>query len=299
MKHAAVPMVALWAVLVSAAGALSSEETPVLSPHIKQHLYAATDCGPVCLAVVCRLRHVDAPLSKIREMSQHSARGTNAVQLMEAARKLGLGTVGIKCTAATLAERNCLAIVGLKDHFAVFVGVDRRTGKLLMVDVPRPPYLMTVAELQEQWGNGQGNALLFPPPVPPSPASTVRSPVIAVEPSSRYVGEIWQGDSAAYQFTVRNIAGRGVRINEVRTCCGTTAALSKKDLAPGETAALEVTYQDTTRTSQPSMFSKTVLLIPSEGVDSCAGVRLQGVSKPRYVVEPSRLPITVTTQMDL
>jgi hypothetical protein len=246
--------------------------------------YSVRDCGPVALALVCRLRHVSVSVDDLRRATLQGLKGTNAAELVKAAEGLGLKAVGVKCTAESLAEGNCLAIVGLEDHFAVFVGVHPETGKLLIVDVPEKPRYVTVGELEEQIGN-PANAILFPR-VEWHPSNAETDAPLAVKPSVRDVGEIWDGDVGRCSFAVTNPGTRDIKILDLRACCGSTARMNSKGLQPGQTTELEVEYKGQNTGSEPKPFTKNVVIVTDARPQPLVGVKVQGTARARYSVEP-------------
>ncbi|GGF29782.1 peptidase domain-containing ABC transporter [Echinicola rosea] len=67
---------------------------------VKQHDF--TDCGAACLAAVASFHHLEMPIAKIRQMASTDRKGTNVLGLIEAAKKLGFDTKGIRLEADQL-----------------------------------------------------------------------------------------------------------------------------------------------------------------------------------------------------
>ncbi len=59
---------------------------------IKQH--DIKDCGPACLATVCKQYGLKVPISKIREVAGTDKQGTNLYGLIKAAEQLGFTAKG-------------------------------------------------------------------------------------------------------------------------------------------------------------------------------------------------------------
>jgi ATP-binding cassette subfamily B protein len=61
---------------------------------IKQH--DIKDCGPACLATVCKQYGLKVPISKIREVAGTDKQGTNLYGLIKAAEQLGFTAKGVR-----------------------------------------------------------------------------------------------------------------------------------------------------------------------------------------------------------
>jgi len=68
-------------------------------------------------------------------------------------------------------------------------------------------------------------------------------PQIAFDRTRQDVGEIKPGSASSATFRFRNAGGSTLKITDVRQCCGTVVKIDKRELAPGESAALTVECQ--------------------------------------------------------
>jgi hypothetical protein len=80
-------------------------------------------------------------------------------------------------------------------------------------------------------------------------ASPKKGPRIVVEPASFDFGQALQNKTLTKDFVLRNLGDESLRIEEVRTTCGCTAALpSERVVSPGGQTRLRVELQ--TRTAE-------------------------------------------------
>ncbi len=76
-------------------------------------------------------------------------------------------------------------------------------------------------------------------------AAAVAAPMISVD-NSIYSVTVQSGSLVTHAFVVTNVGDETLNIMDVRTSCGcTTAALAKRDLAPGESVDVEATVNTT------------------------------------------------------
>ncbi|MGM0502445.1 MAG: cysteine peptidase family C39 domain-containing protein, partial [Bacillota bacterium] len=61
---------------------------------IKQH--DITDCGAACLATIAKYYDLEMPITQIREIAGTDKKGTNALGVVKAAKKLGFDAKGVK-----------------------------------------------------------------------------------------------------------------------------------------------------------------------------------------------------------
>jgi len=69
---------------------------------VRQH--DATDCGAACLAIVARFYGLRVSVAAIREYAGTDRRGTNILDMLEAARRLGFDAKGVKCDISALRQ---------------------------------------------------------------------------------------------------------------------------------------------------------------------------------------------------
>ncbi len=75
--------------------------------------------------------------------------------------------------------------------------------------------------------------------------AAVAAPMISVD-NAIYSVTVQSGSLVSHSFVVTNVGDEPLNITDVRTSCGcTTAALAKRDLAPGESVNVEATVNTT------------------------------------------------------
>lgn len=76
-------------------------------------------------------------------------------------------------------------------------------------------------------------------------------PQITLPESSHDFGDLEEGDVATHNFVVKNSGGSQLVLERVGTSCGCTAALpEKKEIAPGDTTTIEVSFNSKNRAGQ-------------------------------------------------
>lgn len=255
-------------------------------------LYREQDCGIVSLAVVCKLLDLDVSIDRLRQMIPLEKRGANAASLIAAAKEFGLNPIGVKCSIEALAKKNTLAIIEVKKgHLAVFVGVNRDTQKLLIVDLPKDPYYLSVAKLKENWG---GRALLFPAPTTKTKKNRL-GPRISVKPDTADLGIIWQGDKPSCEFEISNTGDADLRLLRVVASCGcTTHKLKKNQLCPGETTTLHVNYDSSGTNSKALVVYKDLELLTNDKSHPLCQAKIKAVVKPRFTIQPQMINLQAT-----
>lgn len=80
-------------------------------------------------------------------------------------------------------------------------------------------------------------------PTSPPEQNSIQGPKIMVEPKVFDFGEVQRPAVVDHEFTVKNTGRETLEIRRVSTSCScTTAKIDKKEIEPGEKAALVVTY---------------------------------------------------------
>jgi len=126
-------------------------------PYVQQ--MEAADCGAACLAMVLGLHGRQTTLSEVREVLGAGRSGVTGRDLLEAARRFGMRTRGVKLDLGDLHHlpRGAVLHWGF-DHFVVLDARARRG--LRIVDPAVGPRLAGEAELREKF---TGVALIFEP----------------------------------------------------------------------------------------------------------------------------------------
>lgn len=93
----------------------------------------------------------------------------------------------------------------------------------------------------------------------PPPASPARPPQITFPESSHDFGPIEEGDVATYNFVVKNTGGSRLILDRINTSCGCAAALPQnKEIEPGDTTTIQVSFNSKGRAGQSAHKTVTV-----------------------------------------
>ncbi|MFV0267690.1 MAG: DUF1573 domain-containing protein [Draconibacterium sp.] len=105
-----------------------------------------------------------------------------------------------------------------------------------------------------------------------TPEQLAKAPVAAFEPTSFDFGDMKQGDKKSHTFQLTNNGKSELLIRRVRSSCGCTAvAPSKKIIAPGETAPIEVTFDSRGKRGRQS---KSITVITNDPKNPTATLRV-------------------------
>ena len=120
-------------------------------PLVKQD--GLKDCGPCSLAMVIKYYGGYVGISYLEDLMHTTKFGTSAYNLVEAARKIGFESYGIKVSSLDNLEYPCIAHVTISntyDHFVVIYKVD---DKVLIGDPASKVKYMTKDEFNNIWNN--------------------------------------------------------------------------------------------------------------------------------------------------
>ena len=99
------------------------------------------DCGPSCLLNIIKYYKGNVDINDLKEMCKTDKLGTTAYHLIEASKKLGFESYGIKCNLDDLKKENvilpCIAHVIINNsykHYVVIEKIDFKNRKLLIND---------------------------------------------------------------------------------------------------------------------------------------------------------------------
>ncbi len=99
------------------------------------------DCGPTCLFKIIKHYKGYIDINSLKEMCKTTKEGTTAYHLIEAAKKCGFESYGIKATLKDLTEENlilpCIAHVTINNsynHYIVIEKIDFRKKRILIFD---------------------------------------------------------------------------------------------------------------------------------------------------------------------
>ena len=130
-----------------------------------------------------------------------------------------------------------------------------------------------------------------PPPPAPTPASQPTgtqpaegpSPRVEVNPTAFTFGDLWQGEPAKREFTIKNTGDAPMTVT-ARTSCGCTVATTPKSPLPaGESTTFSVTY-DTTRIGPAH---KMVTLTTNDPSRPSVEIPVEGNIKPLFLGKPT------------
>lgn len=99
-------------------------------PHFKQN--NTSDCGPTCLRIIAKYYHVNYSPEMLRRHCHIARNGVNMLSISDAAKYIGLETIGIKMSFKQLADEGVFPCIlhWNQKHFVVCYGIDKkRKGK--------------------------------------------------------------------------------------------------------------------------------------------------------------------------
>lgn len=116
------------------------------------------------------------------------------------------------------------------------------------------------------------NAQDAQPTVKPAPASADRpqadkrsGPRLTLSKREWNFGQLWHGDPCSTEVELRNVGDAALKIIDIKSSCGcATAKPKKKELAPGETDTMTVTYQTTKNAKK---VTQTITIITNDPVE--------------------------------
>ena len=118
-------------------------------------------------------------------------------------------------------------------------------------------------------------------------------PEIALDASEHDFGDVQVGDVVETQFRVINKGAAPLVIDEVRTSCGCTKAVSQtKEVPPGKEAAIKVSY-DSTGLS-PGRKTQSVLIHSNDGKNSVSKFQVFATVIHPISIEPTNLIAKLT-----
>lgn len=136
------------------------------------------------------------------------------------------------------------------------------------------------------FGQAQTGATPGAPATGPAPASQVvggANPRLEITPAEFDFGQVWQGEPAKREFTIKNTGDAPMTITLKSTCGCTVATNPKTPLAAGESTTFSITY-DTTR---PGAAHKTVIVTTNDPARPTLDIAVKGEVKPLYTATPS------------
>ena len=130
------------------------------------------DCGPACLAMICKHYGIGMTLGKLRELANVTAKGTTLASLAQTAESLGFTTKGVRCSFEEMRRFELPFIVHWEGyHYVVVYGAS--SSQVWMADPAVGFRKLSVEEFERGW---DGTCLTFTPPRDISNADTSHSP---------------------------------------------------------------------------------------------------------------------------
>lgn len=129
------------------------------------------DCGPTCLAMVCKHYQKNIPIQTLRDKTQIGKEGVNLLGISEAAEQIGFRTNAVKITYKQLTEEALLPAILYwnQNHFVVAVPQKTKGEKIIIADPAKGIITYTKEEFLQHWisnkeaGEEEGIALLLEP----------------------------------------------------------------------------------------------------------------------------------------
>lgn len=122
-------------------------------PFIKQE--DQKDCGPVCIAMICKFYDKNVSLEKLRQVAGTDKNGTNLYGLIEVGKSLGLELTGVQAeNTDNLKEINfpCIAHILNKKGFEHFVVLEKVVkNKVYIVDPDLGRYSTSLDDFDTYW----------------------------------------------------------------------------------------------------------------------------------------------------
>lgn len=137
-------------------------------PFIRQH--DGMQCGVACLAMICRHYGRRYSLEQLSDLCGLTAEGVSLKAISDAARDLGMETVGTRLSEEQLKEVPLPCVLHWnQNHFVVLYKIDRSGRRFWISDPGKGRYKVDSAELASHWistqsqGQPKGIALLMEP----------------------------------------------------------------------------------------------------------------------------------------
>ncbi|MBY0477003.1 MAG: peptidase domain-containing ABC transporter [Chitinophagaceae bacterium] len=133
--------------------------------------YDSMDCGPTCLAMICKYYQKNIPIQLLRDKTQIGKEGVNLLGISEAAESIGFRTKSVRLTYKELFADALLPAILHCDqhHFVVAVPQKSKGKKFTVADPAKGIITYTREEFLQHWvsnktnGQEEGIALLLEP----------------------------------------------------------------------------------------------------------------------------------------
>lgn len=135
----------------------------------KQH--DSMDCGPTCLAMVCKHYKKSIPIQLLRDKTQIGKEGVNLFGISDAAESIGFRTSAVKISYEELYKYALLPAIlhWNQNHFVVAIPQKTKGKKITVADPAKGIITYTKEEFLQHWisdktdGKEEGIALLLEP----------------------------------------------------------------------------------------------------------------------------------------
>ncbi|WP_240610517.1 cysteine peptidase family C39 domain-containing protein, partial [Mammaliicoccus stepanovicii] len=113
------------------------------------------DCGPVCIAMICKFYNKKVSLEKIRKIAGTDKNGTNLFGLIELGKSLGLDLTGVQAESIeNLKEIKfpCIAHILNEKGFEHFIIIEKvKSNKIYIVDPDLGKYSTSLNQFESYW----------------------------------------------------------------------------------------------------------------------------------------------------
>ena len=118
----------------------------------------------------------------------------------------------------------------------------------------------------------------------PESADSSGVPRLELSPTALNFGEVWQGERAAGEFTVRNVGTAPLTLTLKSSCGCTVASKPRSPLEPGESDTFRITYDTFKRKGKAN---QTVTLTTNDPDQPNVRIAVTGEVKPLYSTSPA------------
>jgi ATP-binding cassette, subfamily B, bacterial len=126
---------------------------------LKQH--DSMDCGPTCLAMVCKHYKKNISIQILRDKTQIGKEGVNLLGISEAAESIGFRTSAVKITYEQLYKEAVLPAIlhWSQNHFVVAVPQKSNGKKITVADPAKGIISYTKQEFLQHWASDKSNGV--------------------------------------------------------------------------------------------------------------------------------------------
>jgi hypothetical protein len=237
------------------------------------------ESGLKCLLEVCRHFGVSATVAELRTLSGAGPAHPTMVELSNAARRKGLSAIVAKMSLDKLsAVKHPFVIERAKGKFVVVEPF--RRGRFRVIDPLGEPYYVQRDEFSNIW---DGNVLA----ISKRKADRGGEPNIIFSEYYHDFGTLEQEKTLKHVYRFSNTGGERLVISRLRSTCGCMAALlSDKEIPPGGSGQVELTFKSGHRRGPQKFRAYVTSNDPDEPI---VGITLAGKVKADVVISPRML----------